>query len=308
MGNQRNAAIIGPTPETLYWCLEQPCRLRTLAQNQVAENCFRALRPLRELSTAVLEDRVIDGFALDRKAFASDSHDSEVWGFPATEVLKAYGGQTQIDRSCHGCPANQASGGKGWAGCYGLLPLWDNDQVSWRNLIIPLVDQVLEDQSLADRFRSCFPPTRPAWNGMWMNECLTPEQCGVALEVIRNILGRLELIDCPELTAHGTGFDAKLGLVELLHGLTAALDHSFNFHVGYAVAGVSDGTFWRLPAHCGRCHFPTNSDQCPCCGENGSRIEAKKRRVLGRRPYLRLSQVVGPDQAELLGQRAKRHR
>jgi hypothetical protein len=282
--------------------------LRTLAPQQVAENCFRALRSLRELSSAILEDRVIDGFALDRSAFAPDSQDSEVWGFPVAEVVQAYGGQTQVDRCCQGCPANQAGGGQGWAGCFGLLPLWEHKQFSWRDSVLQIVDQVLTERSIADHFYGCFAPTRPAWYGMWMNERLSPEQCAVARDMIREILARLEIYDRPKPTVGGVEFDAQNGLVELLNGLTAAANHSLNFHVGYAGAGNSDGTVWKLPAHCGRCHFPTNSDQCPCCMASGVKIEARKRRVLGRRPYLRLSQIVGPNQAQLLAENAKRRR
>jgi hypothetical protein len=308
MANQRNAAIIGPTPETLYWCLGQPCRLRTLAPQQVAENCFRALRPLRELSSAILEERVIDGFALDRSAFDPDDTSAELWGFPVAEILQAYGGQAQIESCCQGCPANQVSGGQGWAGCFGLVPLWENEQFSWRDSIVQIADQVITDRGLTDRFYHCFAHTRPAWYGMWINERLSLEQCAVARDTIREILARLKLIACPAQDVRGAEFGSHQGLVELLNGLTAAVNHSLELHVGYAVAGVSDGTFWRLSAHCGRCHFPTNSDQCPCCGASGTKIEARKRRVLGRRPYLRLSQIVGPSLAELLAENAKRRR
>ncbi len=305
MANQRNAAIIGPTPETLYWCLGHACRLRTLRSNNVAENCFRDLRSLRELSAAILEQRVVDGFALDRSAFAADCESFEVWGFPVTEILQVYGGQAHIESCCHGCPANTVKDGKGWARCFGLLPLWENESISLRESMVQIVDHVLTSPRVADRFHNCFQSTNPAWYGMWMNERLSLEQCEVAREMIREVLARFGGKTSPEQPFGGQEFES---LFELLKGLTAAVDHSLEFHVGYAVAGNSDGTFWRLPAHCGRCHFPSNTVRCPCCSASGALVQARKRRVLGRRPFLRLSQIVGATLATQLAEKANCHR
>jgi hypothetical protein len=58
--------------------------------------------------------------------------------------------------------------------------------------------------------------------------------------------------------------------------------------------GFSDGQTWTLKSHCGRCaQVRQGRGVCGCCDEYRAPMPEQRKKVLGLRPWLRLTDLLG---------------
>lgn len=272
---------------------------------------FRDLRALRELSLAIAENRIESGIALHPRTVQND--DEAVLGFIVDEVEQTYGGREYIEQSCGSCPANSANATGGWAGCYGWLPLWRSDAADDFNVPEPhkphplhhLIDQAIFQAVSQTEFSRIFMPTKPGWYGLWMKTPWNSEQISLGLKILREVLQEPRTTS-PDFQAPSSINGERTieeNLSALIHSLSVAADAKLPIHFELCPAGFSDGTTWSLPSHCGRCRAQRAEKICPTCGIHGDLQPARRRRVLGLRPYLRLAEIIGAEATEELATR-----
>src|SRR5687768_12377597 len=123
------------TPEFLLWSIDYACSLRKLVLPDEPEKTERHLRSARAYSDAVRERRVFEGVCV-----------APPLAFLAEETLSIYGGLPSIEIACYGCPANAvaARDHRSLAGCYGILPLPENE-----NEFHAALERAIEDLSLS---------------------------------------------------------------------------------------------------------------------------------------------------------------
>jgi hypothetical protein len=311
MVSKRSAAIVGPTPETLYWAIEHPCPWRKPLDKSLAMGAFRDLRTLRELSLAIAENRIESGIALHPRTRQNDG--SAVLGFVVAEVEQTYGGRDYIEHSCGSCPANSAKANGGWAGCYGWLPLWRSDAADdftesefyKPHLLHHLVDQAIFQTVSQTEFSRIFMPTKLGWYGMWIKTPWNSEQITLGLKILREVLQEPRTTSPEFQTPSPLNGERTIeeNLVALIDALILAADANLPIHFELCPAGFSDGATWSLPSHCGRCRAQRTEKICPTCGIHGDLQPARRRRVLGLRPYLRLAEIIGAEATEELAAR-----
>jgi hypothetical protein len=269
---KRAAAIIGPTPPFLRWAIEHPCGLRELDLRDLPGSTFRQLRAIQELDLAVSEKRVFQGVAFH--AETQPGHD--LMGFFPDEILAAFGGQTEVESHCSGCPANVVDDRGGWSGCFGLVRLSDTKQVQE-------FDQAVEELGLSEKFDNAFGPAPSKWFGVWPNSPFSSEQ----MDCLLLVLARL---------------DWESEWVMFRSALERCLEMQLVLHVDFFPAGESDGLRWQLNSHCGYCKMEQviGKNECKGCGRQTVAPSQKKRRVLGLRPYMQMKFVVGESKCEKL--------
>ena len=104
---RRSVAITGATPAFVRWAIWHPCELRPLDPYRFADQTFRKLRGVRELSIAKVENRCDDDFCFHPEAFAETQPAvDQVRGFQREEIAAVFGGEEPVFTSCLGCPAN----------------------------------------------------------------------------------------------------------------------------------------------------------------------------------------------------------
>ncbi len=306
MVSKRRAAIVGPTPETLYWALEHPCPWRTLDGQGPAITAFRELRALRELSRARREGRIAEGIALHPSALEGGGE--PILGFLVGEVEQAYGGRAAIDGACGACLANTDREIGGWAGCHGWLPIFRSNihvespggSTQLTERIPELVDEVVSQLELDEEYERLFLVTQPRWYGLWCTSPWSTSQAALGLRIMTEILGRLEMNDKSSMPKFEVweGWTRLVGLRRLVSAARLAVSAEILLHVELVPPGYSDGTTWQLPARCGRCRAIRDDVVCRCCGIRGNLQAPTRRKVLGLRPYLDLAGVIGRDRAK----------
>ncbi len=241
---------------------------------------FRQLRALKEASRGEQENRIVDDFVLHPNAMLQS--DDELLGFSQTEVLNAYGGRSHVTSTCGACPVNRARTSNGWAECFGVVPLWE-DERELRELALncsKLMDK--ETNSGLRHFRK----TDPHWYSLFLAGELHGDALSHANQVAAIIQQHLEATNqCwPEFN-------------EWRMALVFARNNQLTMQVEYFPPGESNETAWFVPGHCGicKCLRPRAGRPCRVCGEQGFWVESAKKGVLGLRPYLKLLQVVGPE-------------
>lgn len=306
MVSKRRAAIVGPTPETLYWALEHRCPWRTPDGKVPAIKAFQELRALRELSRARRECRITEGIALHSSAL--EGRGAPILGFLVGDIEQAYGGRAAIDQACGACPANTDRGIGGWAGCHGWLPLLRaNTQAEnaggatqLTERIPELVDEVVSQLDLGEDYERLFLATQPRWYGLWCASPWSTNQAELGLRIMAEILRHLELKDEPSRQQFEAweGWTGLAGLRRLVGAAGLAVSSGIPLHFELVPPGFSDGTTWHLPARCGRCRVVRDEAVCRCCGIRGNLQAPTRRKVLGLRPYLDLAGVIGRDRAK----------
>ena len=98
---RRSVAITGATPAFVRWAIWHPCELRPLDPYRFADQTFRKLRGVRELSIAKVENRCDDDFCFHPEAFAENQPTvDQVRGFQREEIAAVFGGEAPVFSSC----------------------------------------------------------------------------------------------------------------------------------------------------------------------------------------------------------------
>lgn len=269
---RRAAAIIGPTPAFVRWAIKHPCQLREIDEERLPATTFRQLRSIYELDLARRENRIFKEVAFHADTQSGD----ELLGFLPAEILAASGGESAINKACSNCVANTQVDVNGWVGCFGVARIESSN-------FVQDFDVAVEQLELCDEFETKFVATNPRWFGVWVNGVFQRHQVGLLL----GVLDRLSL------SSEWEQFRKALQLCR---------DNQLELHAEYFPAGVSDGQHWKWNVHCDRCRAPLNSTMttCECCGRKKVGQVAKKRKVLGLRPYMKLLYVLGEQKCEQL--------
>lgn len=285
---KRAAAIIGPTPPFIRWALPATCPLvrdgGTAARNRnPAQSAWRQLRGLKEISRAIAEGRTHAGYC-----FAPHSTVKQVVAVEINEVTAPLGGRERVHQSCRECPANPRPAMDRWAACTGLLPLVtpaatvELTQAAWTSR-----RSEIEQRAIT---AGTEPTIGSGWTRIWT---------GPRLRLAAVAAARAHLNRAVDLFAHQAWECA-----ELLAALEHAEQHGQGVWLEPVPAGWSDGKVWSLPAHCRVCGTEWSGQPgggcCRECSSSGSYQAARRLKVLGLRPYLQLSQVLGQAAAQQL--------
>lgn len=284
---KRVAAIIGPTPPFIRWALPASCPLvregGTAARNRnPAQSAWRQLRGLKEISRAVAEGRSLAGYC-----FATESTAEHVLAVKIDEVTTPLGGSQRVAQACRECPANPTPALDRWAACTGLLPLvTPAATVELTNAAWLSLRDAIERRAIAAGVQL---PSGAGWTRTWT---------GPFLPLTAIASARALLNQAVDLFARQTW-----ECTELL----AALEHAEHQEQGLWLetipTGWSDGQTWSLPDYCLACGgvwLGSGSSPCSNCGRSGTYQAARRLKVLGLRPYLQLSQVLGQAAAQQL--------
>ena len=287
---KRTAAVLGPTPPFIRWAIEHDCALRDLEVENLADQTFRQLRNVRELSKGYRENRVLEEICV-HPAPITDT--SLVRAFHADEVFDFFGDATALSEQCGNCHANcDARLKTDWAGCFGLLPVnlhftfghTAQAQVMPADDLVALVDRAMAEKNSFYRL----------WTKKWIGEQAIGELASlfnsVASERPQNVPLRQFADACRRCT-----------------------DHNMRLFAELVPGGFSDGIHWKLNRACEICRFesPTPREKgtpCPVCKNRHQDDLGKKAKVLGLRPYLLLERVLGRTQTQEFVERFKKER
>lgn len=168
----------------------------------------------------------------------------------------------------------------GWAGCYGWFRSFENE-----------LDLVASFDDAADRlnleWKGCG-AAKSTWHRVWTTKRWTED-----------LLNQLGCLVDEVVKATTTGFDFR----NFQRAVRACIEHRLPLITELTPAGISDGNAWRIQAHCQDCRFELPGGvecKCPECGRFGYPVEERKRKVLGLRPYMLLSQIIGIDNTATL--------
>ncbi len=257
------------TPPFVRWTLPLACALREETDVTDPQQTERQLRSLRTYSDCLHAGRELDGVCI--------SADDPTMGFPALEVLNAYGGAPLIHAQCDGCALNVVRGRarSGLAGCFGLLALKPD--------VTARVDDAIERAGIKSAINELFLPTTPRWYGLFAQQILDAPRITVLQQVFAAMSESLSL--------------EKL---EFQTALELALRASISLHMRCYPAGESEPDGWRLQAHCGRCKAPMaeRARQCGVCGLLAHAEPRRQRKTRGIRPFVPLARFLGAQGAQ----------
>jgi hypothetical protein len=289
---KRAAAILGPTPPFIRWAIEAPCPFLRMppanALRNPAQTRWRQLRSLKEVARARAEGRVHSGYC-----FGSDANLTNVVGVKIEEVTAPLGGTEHVEANCRRCPANPQPNPGQWAPCTGILPLvipretlleteqtWA-EQLNWldQKIIAELGHLGISENS----------PGPLNWHLAWHGPSLDSDRLKLALRILDLSLERFP---------HATFEHA-----ELKAGLEHADRRAMKVWVEPVPIGWSDGQTWQLPAHCHSCGAiwrGSGAGICSSCRSASSYQAERRLKVLGLRPFIQLSSVLGSEAARTL--------
>ncbi|QEG21526.1 hypothetical protein [Mariniblastus fucicola] len=296
---KRSAAILGPTPPFLRWTIVVPCPFRDADAKNLTDAAFRELRSLRAVAVGELERRIVDGVCLHPDA--DSNRPGEALGFPVEEVYAAYGGKKEADAACLRCPANVPVASSeldgevefSKAGCFGWLPFGNDDGASGFMALMECEGSGRETQglSIVDQFEAAFlsqedsglfPTTSPRWFGVWSQGKFTKQQL-VWLDRV-----------CQQIDS------ASIAWQRLARAVRVSIEHDLEFRVDLTPAGSSDGVCWHVESCCSCCGASDPEALCKVCGTKAAPLRARKTRVLGLRPYLKLVAIFGAEETKRL--------
>ena len=130
------------------------------------------------------------------------------------------------------------------------------------------------------------PPEQNEWYRMWARHT-TGEPASLADTLI-------------QLRSWFHQQESERSLVDLETACALANEHGLSLDVCLFPGGFSDGLHWTVDAHCPNCKAVQSEQhkECRVCGRVGAATRARKRRVLGRRPFLSLQQLLGKISAQ----------
>ena len=287
---KRTAAVLGPTPPFIRWAISQDCELRDLDVENLADQTFRQLRNVRELSNGYREHRVFEDICF-HPAPVGDT--SLVRAFPNSEVFDFFGDADSLTSRCGNCPANcSAHVSTDWAGCFGLLPANLNftfghtsqPQVLPNDDLIPLVNEAMQEEHGFYRL----------WKGKWIAEDNNAE-----LKTIFQSISDKRADNQP--------------LQQFADACRRCADHGMMLYAELVPSGFSDGIHWKLNRACEVCRYESDQPRekgspCPACKIRHADDFGRKAKVLGLRPYLLLQRVLGEVKTRQIVQRYQAYR
>jgi len=265
---KRAAAIIGPTPSFVRWAIAYDCEFRQLDCQNLPYDTFRQLRSMREWSIGRLEQRVVDGYCIH----ATLNREVETArGFPEAEVRALFGSPEHLQHTCGRCPANasiESDGQKVWAGCFG----WFSSQSEH-------ADWIQEFQRAIECDLSEFPESQRVWFRVWQIRQWAPAHMRQLCDLLEAVLH-----DCVD-------DDIK----HFHQAVTACLTHGLELKTDLVPCGESDGIHWRLEPCCPNCRCEMEGNQRGCleCGLENIPLNTAAKKVLGLRPYMLLTDLLG---------------
>jgi hypothetical protein len=285
---KRAAAIIGSTPPFIRWAIRADCPLMRpsgpAAQNRnPAQTAWRQLRGVKEVSRAIAQGRSYGGYC-----FAPLSKAEQVVAVPIEEVTAPLGGGQRVSEACRACPANPTPNLNRWAACTGLLPL----VVPEESLPLTRAAWVKRRQEIERRAAATEGGEAHdcSWTRVWSGPALSPAQVVSARRLL--------------LAASDLKVEHAWEYEELIAALDHAEQRGMSLWMEPVPAGWSDGQSWSLPDHCRFCGAEwlgcSLGGPCSSCGNTGGHQATRKLKVLGLRPYLQLSQVLGETAARQL--------
>lgn len=277
---KRTAAVLGPTPPFLRWAIQQDCALRDLDVDNLADQTFRQLRNVRELSNGYRENRVLEDICVHPAPIGDNSL---VRAFHVDEVFDFFGDEPSLTQRCGSCPANcNANLKTDWAGCYGLLPVDLNFTFghTQKSEVMPTDDLIaLVDQAMLEENGFYY-----LWPQKWVQE-----QSVVKLASIFDSVAALR----PQ----------HQRLSQFADACKRCADNNMRLFVEFVPSGFSDGIHWKLNRACENCRFESQTPRekgtpCPVCKNRHPDDLGRKAKVLGLRPYLLLERVLGKVQTQ----------
>ena len=236
---------------------------------------FRQLRSLRELSIGAIENLITDGICIHSE-FNEEPETAR--GFPVEELYSLYGDQEQLQATCTSCLANVVRHGQpekesaGWAGCYGWLRS-STDQNNW----IESFQRIHVDGPGLNGY----PEARRTWYRIWQINSWEGPQLKQLAAIFDLVKCSLET-DCPEFS-------------DLQRAIRACLENERMLETELVPSGKSDGIQWTIESHCSKCRCEMEAGEIACgeCGCAARPNRARKKKVLGLRPYMLLKDLIG---------------
>ena len=286
------------TPEFLRWTLVVACNLKDFSQWKNPDRVERHLRAIRICETAIREGRVLDGICV---ADQQGSDPANALGFRIADVVESFGSLEAIANTCEHCAANAIKELHPMAnvGCFGLMPVTnvqvypvtETAKLGATNLQQLLEKMLMTNLDLGLRIAKHFVPTRPVWYGLWIPDSPTLQQRQIQLEVMDELLTS---VTDPHVNSAWKLFAAAIRI---------SVEHDIEIRIELCPAGVRDNVNWTVPEHCCRCHAPWKPDlrksmpSCQICKYQGNPNKRHQGFVQGKRPYWKLSQFMGEQQA-----------
>ena len=288
------------TPEFLRRTLAVACNLKEFSQWKNPDKVERHLRAIRVCETAIREGRVLDGICVVAQ---QDDDPANTLGFRIADVVESFGSLEAIAKTCEDCAANAIKNLHPTAnvGCFGLMPILNiqvhpasETTVLGETNLQQLLDKILNNNlDLGLRIAKYFVPTRPVWYGLWIPDSPSLQQRQIQLEVM------------DELLMYVTDTHVNSAWKLFTAAMRISVEHDFEIRIELCPAGVRDNVNWTVPEHCYRCHAPWKPDlrksmpSCQICKYQGQPNKRHQGFVQGKRPYWKLSQFLGEQQAAL---------
>ena len=274
---KRAAAIIGPTPSFVRWAIRFDCTFRSSDCDNLPYDTFRQLRSIRELGVGYQRNQVIDGICIHAE-LNTDSKTAR--GFPVDEVHDLFGSHEAIDRTCGSCPANVwiAASNAAWAGCYGMFFSIVND-----------IDWINKFEQVSPGHHRDFAKSTRMWFRIWQTECWDRKN----LLPLQNLLA--------EIRQRESGWkDDELNRFD--NAIQCCIENQLELQTELVPRGHSDGVTWVIEPCCSNCHceMKLTANECDECGQAKRPLPAQKKKVLGLRPYMQLSNLIGDEQTTRL--------
>ena len=263
------------TPPFFLWGIRQGCPLRDSFESVDSGSLLqleRVFRPLRSLSVATAQKRVVDGLCILQPRSNRPNKLEELKGFDPMEACDGFGGREYIEACCNPCDANvydpgSASSGSqraNLAGCYGCLQcVYDEMDLftRWQRQILSRKGPFSEVSQLDELWR----------REDWEQGCLSGWQSKSWSILIRETLQEWDHPD--------------------LHSMERALQLAISGDAAIQIEGFPEGRIennrWILPQHCSNCLKPLEKwkGRCPGCQSQQPPHPLRKRNLKGDRPY-----------------------
>ena len=299
----------GKTPEFIRWALAQECPLRDFPKWTDPNRTERHLRAIRVYQNAMKQGRVLNGLVVEPlKTEVLDVE--ETLGFRVDDVFEFYGDPQAVAKICESCPANvlRQLDSSAWVGCFGLMPV---SEVVFPDLVgeVPqglvdlrelLEEELQQNRPLAEQIWEVFDKTSPAWYGLWISRSPSAKQRDLQLKVLDKILERVPCSVTPPWDA-------------FRRALRLSIEQDIPLHVQLAPEAETDGVYWFVDSHCGRCGASATSQthtgtQCLVCKNEGRPRDPQRRFVRGKRPYWKMTRFLGEDGTREFLEKYKQHR
>ena len=295
---KRTAAVIGPTPQFVRWAIYHECKFRdhsNIGNRSLPSDAFRQLRSLRALAEGFRENRVHDGICFHPSVLGSPNVEATMHkGFLTEEIYEIYGAESFLNATCGNCPANaDVDGQPNWAGCYGWLAShssWTLDHQKFESADEDVCEAISAAVREHDRLKHSL-GEYANWYGLWKLRDFRGKSVQDLLEVLEIAVER-----------NSTSLRSHLDFQHLKSAAECCFQNELTLKTELVPRGHSDGSSWKIFSHCPECFMSREAGEsrpCQGCGSRYKPSAERTNRVLGLRPYLNLSQVLGKEETTL---------